>query len=334
MKRVRATVVGAGIAGATVALALAEIGADVEVFESGERGSEHGGWVTLGPAANTALDRVGVGGGVRSIGFPVVRVHSFDTTAGTKSEFSRYEPTHRWPSTHIWRRDLLSVLRDQLDTVGITCHYGTEAATRPESDLVVGADGAYSKLRARLGNSSQPTCTGQTIVYGHHPSAVGDLPANVLNFWTHHHGVTGYVGDHRDGSFWFSRYQLDQPTPAVPAHMMLDPLRNGPIAEILHTSELSSPIALYELAPEGPWHTTDTVIIGDAAHALSPAAGRGATSAIEDAIILAGSVRREDSIPAALARYTALRRPAARATFRPTPEHPVPRIPADQLTLH
>ncbi|WP_342216221.1 FAD-dependent monooxygenase, partial [Nocardia abscessus] len=43
--------------------------------------------------------------------------------------------------------------------------------------------------------------------------------------------------------------------------------------------------------PEGNWHNADTVLIGDAAHAVSPAAGRGATSAIEDAIVLAKTLR-------------------------------------------
>ncbi|WP_281181850.1 FAD-dependent monooxygenase [Nocardia vaccinii] len=41
------------------------------------------------------------------------------------------------------------------------------------------------------------------------------------------------------------------------------------------------------MVPEGAWRRGRIVIIGDAAHAVSPAAGRGSTSAIEDALVLA-----------------------------------------------
>ena len=91
--------------------------------------------------------------------------------------------------------------------------------------------------------------------------------------------------------------------------------------EVLDTSSwVSSPIALYELDPSGIWHRNHTVLIGDAAHALSPAAGRGATSAIEDAIILAKNLRDHAyRIREALESFTADRRPIALATYRPTP---------------
>src|ERR1700704_4881488 len=49
-----AVVIGCGIGGATAVLTLAEIGVEVEVYEAAARSADHGGWVTLGPAAMTA----------------------------------------------------------------------------------------------------------------------------------------------------------------------------------------------------------------------------------------------------------------------------------------
>ena len=56
----RAVVIGCGIGGATAALALAGIGVEVEGYEALARSADHDGWVTLGPATMTGLDRVGI----------------------------------------------------------------------------------------------------------------------------------------------------------------------------------------------------------------------------------------------------------------------------------
>ncbi|MGH3773029.1 MAG: FAD-dependent oxidoreductase [Pseudonocardiaceae bacterium] len=134
----RAVVIGCGIGGATAALALAEIGVEVEVYEAAARSAGHSGWVTLGPAAMTGLDRVGVADDVWAVGFPVVSVRTVDTVTGGATDFPRYEATHRLPSTHVWRRDLLRILRDRLDATGVRCHYGSAATVGDRVEFVAG----------------------------------------------------------------------------------------------------------------------------------------------------------------------------------------------------
>lgn len=125
-----AAVIGGGIAGTTAALALAKIGADVEVYEATTRTTAEGGWVTLGPSAITALDQLGVGEQIRAVGFPVVEARMMNTVTGREDRLSRYETSHRWSSTHVWRRDLLSVLRDRLDQVDVHCHFNTAVTAK------------------------------------------------------------------------------------------------------------------------------------------------------------------------------------------------------------
>ncbi|GAA3047798.1 FAD-dependent monooxygenase [Pseudonocardia yunnanensis] len=314
-------VIGGGIGGATGALALAAIGVEVEVHEAGARPVEDWGWVTLGPAAMTGLDQVGVADSVRAVGFPIAKVRTVDVATGAVSEFARSEPTHRYPSTHVWRQDLVSILRDQLDKLGITCHYGSAAtAADLNADLIVGADGARSATRRSIGNLVEPAYTGEIIRYGHHPRSVAGLPTGVLHFWRHRNGVAGYVGDARDGSFWFCRHQSDSPTATIELPTMIAPLRDTPVHSVLDSSSVSRPIALYDLDPTDVWHRGHTVVIGDAAHALSPAAGRGATSSIEDAIILARYLRQSQfAVRQALESFTSNRRPVALAAYRPSP---------------
>jgi salicylate hydroxylase len=236
----------------------------------------------------------------------------------------------------VFRRDLLRILRDRLAaTPGVRCAYGSRPTLAElRGDLVVGADGARSATRRSLGNLAEPSYTGQVIRYGHHPRPAPDLPTNILHFWRHPDGVVGYVGDSRDGSFWFSRHHSASPTDPTDQHTALAPLRDTPVRAVLDAAWLSRPIALYELAPEGTWHRDHTILIGDAAHAMSPAAGRGATSTIEDAIILAKHVREHgDRVPEALAAFIDQRRPIARAAHRPSPGRPPVAATAEELEL-
>jgi 2-polyprenyl-6-methoxyphenol hydroxylase-like FAD-dependent oxidoreductase len=57
------------------------------------------------------------------------------------------------------------------------------------------------------------------------------------------------------------------------------------------------------------WHNGRVVLIGDAAHAMSPMMGQGGCMAIEDALVLAEELRSEADIPAAIAAYQKRRRP-------------------------
>lgn len=64
-----------------------------------------------------------------------------------------------------------------------------------------------------------------------------------------------------------------------------------------------------ELPTGTPWRSGRALIIGDAAHAASPATGQGASMALEDAVVLAKSLRDAPDTDAALSLYETLRRP-------------------------
>lgn len=73
---------------------------------------------------------------------------------------------------------------------------------------------------------------------------------------------------------------------------------------------------LYQLAPAPPSYVRGALaLIGDAAHAMTPNAGRGACEAIVDGVVLAESLA-EGSVFPGLARYDALRRKPAMRVAR------------------
>jgi len=65
----------------------------------------------------------------------------------------------------------------------------------------------------------------------------------------------------------------------------------------------------YDLPTVRRWHTDTMVLVGDAAHAASPAAGQGASMTIEDSVVLAKCLRDIPSFPEAFRTYERLRRP-------------------------
>ena len=83
----------------------------------------------------------------------------------------------------------------------------------------------------------------------------------------------------------------------------------SPAAAIVAATE--GPILVsnqWEVPPVPNWHRDRMIIIGDAAHAVSPATGQGAPLACEDAVTLARHLRESDDIPAAFAGYETDRR--------------------------
>jgi 2-polyprenyl-6-methoxyphenol hydroxylase-like FAD-dependent oxidoreductase len=56
------------------------------------------------------------------------------------------------------------------------------------------------------------------------------------------------------------------------------------------------------------WHKGPVVLMGDAAHAVGPHAGQGASMAIEDALVLAACIETELDYTTAFRRYESLRR--------------------------
>lgn len=322
-------VLGAGIAGSTAALALTKVGHEVSVYEAGTYHQGAPGWFGLAPTAMTALDQIDIATKVAASGFQSHEMRAYDTISGQTSTVPRQLDNHRWPGVNLWRTNLLHVLRNALRDRGIESYYSQPLTVREldnlDADVIVGADGADSITRYIVGNSAKPMPTGQSARYGHHPETVAALESGVLHFWSHPSGVFGYVSDPNHGSLWFTRntesagHHADLTEALAPIHELAPEL-----SALIEASTISDRITLRDLDPNGPWHADATVVIGDAAHALSPATGRGAGLAIEDAIILAKCLRDRPGHPAsAFIRYEQLRRPIARHLYNISRTHSI-----------
>jgi 2-polyprenyl-6-methoxyphenol hydroxylase-like FAD-dependent oxidoreductase len=129
----------------------------------------------------------------------------------------------------------------------------------------------------------------------------------------------GYTVSPAGETYWFARLAADElapdeiadSTPGQWRDRLLPALRadRTPAADIVAATDDLLATNAYDLPSVPVWRGDRALLIGDAAHAASPATGQGASMALEDAVVLAKALRDNDSVESALALYERLRRP-------------------------
>ncbi|MEU8618979.1 FAD-dependent monooxygenase [Streptomyces sp. NPDC048623] len=193
-----------------------------------------------------------------------------------------------------------------------------------EADLVVAADGVGSRIRAGLFPAHPgPVYSGSTVL-----RAITDRPVELRTDFeiTWGRGAEfGHIALADGRAEWHA--VLNAPAGVRPA----DPLAalrrrfagwHAPVPELLAATRPEAVLHhdIVELATPLPSFTAGRVVLlGDAAHAMTPNLGQGACQALEDAVVLAAELDGATGaggvvdVAAALARYDAARRPRTTA---------------------
>jgi FAD-dependent urate hydroxylase len=325
----RVLIVGGGIAGLALARTLARIGDRPEVIEREHAWRLTGTGMYLPGNATRALRALGLDGQLARRSVEIPRQRFCDHRGRLLREV---DVAALWgsvgPCLAIHRADLHDLLLEatgdvpirhgqsvqqitQRDgIVSVECSDGTSG----EYELVVGADGIHSSVR-RL--TFEPTAV---------PHAVGQVgwrfvavrPPEVTTWSVMLGRRTAFLTlPIVDDLVYCYCDTLSPPDPdgaqrapaerlaqlfcefADPAATLLDALDP---ADAIHVSTIE------EIALDS-WVRDHVVLVGDAAHATSPNMAQGAAMALEDALVLANSLRDTRSIPDALATFEARRRP-------------------------
>ena len=324
----RILIVGGGFSGMSAAIQLRKTGAAVDLVEIDSGWRSYGAGITLGAATLRAFLELGILDEFLKHGF-AAEGGEFFTASGHKiatMTASRLARPDVPPVGAIMRPALADILAKATRASGTNVRLGTtftEIADGPDGarvtlsdgakatyDLVVGADGLYSKMRKTFfPDAPAPRYTGQCVW-----RAVLKRPPEVqaLNMWIGDRVKVGINPVSAEGMYMF--VTEDRPTTEH-----LDPSEFAPKMKALLT-QFSSPLvkAIREsLGPnshivfrpmEGmlmprPWWKGRVVLIGDAVHATTPHLGAGACIGIEDAIVLAQEIERKETLPAALTAY-------------------------------
>ena len=334
-----ALVVGGGIAGPVTAVALKKAGFQPVVYEA-HHGSAEGVGAFLGLGVNglDALRAVEMDGPVLARGVATPRMVICNGNGRVLADFPNGGTLADGSCAITIRRpDLYEALRGEAARRGIPIEHGKrliDAEVTPdgararfadgtvtEGDVLVGADGIRSTTRRIIDHAApEPTYVGflNTGGYARGLDVPGDPGVNYLVFGKR--AFFGYV-KHPDGEvWWFANPPVpDEPGPgqlsAIPPEHWRAQLMElfaddaTPALEAIgQTEHIFAGWVTYDMPSVPTWHNGRMVTVGDAAHAVSPSAGQGASMAIEDAVILAQCLRDLPDIPQALTRYERLRR--------------------------
>ncbi|MFJ9518000.1 FAD-dependent oxidoreductase [Kitasatospora sp. NPDC101801] len=336
----RVVVIGGGIAGTAAALALHKAGHQPVVHEAHpDTGEDIGAFMTLASNGMRALAGFDAARAVAGVGFEVTGMSVLDATGVELAAVPLGESDRPLARYRCLRRaELGAVLQTEVDRRGIALRHAARLTSVTETDsavtahfadgstatgdLLVGADGLHSTVRTWLDPSGPgPEYAGQRVFYGY--STAAPPPASGPDLITMVRGsevAFGYLVSPAGQTFWFARVpgppvDADDRARTTPAQWRdrLEPLLRPdrtPCADIVAGTgdDLLVTNALH--LPSGTrWRSRRVVLIGDAAHAASPATGQGASMALEDALVLAKALRDAPTLDTALARYEHHRRP-------------------------
>jgi len=334
-------VVGGGIGGLVLGLALRERGIGFEVYEQADELREVGAAVALSANGTRELRRLGVGEQVEEVSVvpSALVIRRWDTgeiiTAHPIGRDGTYEATFGAPFYGVHRVALLQALAHRLGGEGLNlgrrCVGVEERASGVElqfadgasatADVVVGADGVHSVLRPHVAGDVRGRFSGTVGYRG--LVAVEDMPSlpdpTPLQFWAGpgRHLLHYAIDGGRTINFlavvrvpeWSNEAWMEEcaVSDAVDAFAGWHPA----VSEMVGATDVGARWALHDLKPLGRWHTERVVLTGDAAHTMVPHQGQGANQTIEDAIVLAdclADAHAADDLTPALRSYEQRRR--------------------------
>ena len=333
-------VVGGGIGGLTAALCLARAGHNVQVFEQTDESVATGAGIQVSPNAARVLHHLGLQDALMTKGFlpKATQMRSWrsgrvisETTLGDVA-LERYGA----PYYHIHRADLMDMLVSAVsaeptirlnvssritnfsqDATGVRLVAGEQ---EHQVDLLIGADGIHSSVRACLWGDQQADFTGNVawrMLVPVNRLPEGLIAPNATVWWGPGKHFVHYLvkgGDYVNcvcvvekaewqAESWvaagsMSELQADFAGWHDTIQQLLDQTDDGTLFKW----------GLFDRAPMRTWGIDRVSLLGDACHPTLPFMAQGAAMAIEDAAVLANCFSNGADVVAALRRYEDLRK--------------------------
>lgn len=340
--QLKAIVIGAGIGGLAAANALRRAELDVSVFERMQELREVGSGLTLWVNAMRSLRKFDAEESIRSKGAEVHSIENrrWDGHAYKTLPISRIGEKYGTHSVSIHRGELQRALADMLpdgvvnlgaqfsgfeqDADGVTARFDDGREER--ADVLVGADGIASTVRTQLFGKPEPRYSGYTCWR----SAVKiEHPGLEPTVYTQVYGRGSNFGVFPIGDRYWSWYGTKM-TPegggtggdgATWKREALDQFKDWyeTVPAVIEATDEKAFVRqdIRDLKPIQTWNEGRVTLLGDAAHATTPALGQGGCMAIEDSVVLARELSAANGdVPAALQRYVEKRRERANGIVR------------------
>lgn len=326
-------VVGGGIGGMTLAHGLAQAGMQVRVIEASRRSEQQGTGIFLLGNSLRALDKLGLADACIAVGTGWDTV-SVRNEAGHETKDQRPPRTFRPDAPGaigVMRPKLAEVLESHALAGGVQIDYHTtvedfeqvpdgvsyrlSSGETGRCDLLVAADGTYSKTRTKVfGEEFKPTYAGQ----GAWRFTVERLTSfDGFALYKHNDGRTvGCLPLSEELCYYFflenAQEHMHMPEAELSGmfRQRLEGFSAPELREAIARCDGSRYVSYRPfdiLLMPAPWYKGRVALLGDAAHAVTPQLTSGGGMAIEDAVVLSEELSVRADIDEALASYSARR---------------------------
>ncbi|HEY1164746.1 MAG TPA: FAD-dependent monooxygenase [Chitinophaga sp.] len=304
-------IIGAGIGGLTIAIALQQRNIPYEIFDAAPGNKAVGAGIMLGTNAMKVYGRLGLSAILEGRGaLPdrySIRDHQRNVlkVIDNKLLLERYDHKSLMIHRAALQDELINALEKRVQW-GKKCVQIKESATgvsvqfedgsEASGDILVGADGIRSTVREQCVVKAQYRYSGQTCWRAIIPM---DLPAaeqrETAEVWGEGNGLRasyGQVGP-KQVYFWMTKqmpaesvFTADAALAYIKTSLQsFDGYMQTVLTQLTADTLIHSD--LYDIKPIRRWYQGRVVLLGDAAHATTPNLGQGASQAIEDAYMLA-----------------------------------------------
>jgi 2-polyprenyl-6-methoxyphenol hydroxylase-like FAD-dependent oxidoreductase len=321
------SVIGAGIAGLTLALSLHTQGIPCTVYESRLGPQNIGGAVMLSPNSLRLFDNMGIYNDLKRHGY------SFDTLyfcdlAGSLKETYPFGSVDKYgySGLRVYRYQLIDILLEQIKLKNIPIQFNNKFShvvsesedtvtwqltdgTTKTSSLLIGADGIHSRVRRYMYPDLTPRFTGMAGVTAAVPTANLRMPSPdyklPVTIMSPTHGAFVIAPQKHDGSEVLIGKQKRMSELSRQGWDNLYADKDASIAFLREGAEVFGDIAVsatsdiprvniniwpfYVIPKLDSWSSDEgrVLLVGDAAHALPPSSGQGISQAVEDVVMLA-----------------------------------------------
>ena len=329
-------IAGAGIGGVTAACCLLKAGYDVEVFEQAPELGEIGAGIQLSANAMHVLNDLGLGEAIARVsvrpGAYIFRLHDTGEIIAQFPLAGQHEARHGAPYNQLHRGDLHNLLVARVkslkaDAIRLNKRViGFEEAqghvrlqfadgSRETADILIGADGVKSAVRAQIAGTSPASYTGDAawrlIVpaerlpknhMGQDMSVWMGPGRHVVCYYLRAGALFNFVGavetDEVSEESWTARYPWETLKADFEGW-------HDDIQMVIDRADRDSCYrwSLFYRPPIAKWCTPRVTLLGDAVHATLPYLAQGAAMAIEDGAVLARALDLTDNARDALQLY-------------------------------
>jgi 2-polyprenyl-6-methoxyphenol hydroxylase-like FAD-dependent oxidoreductase len=322
----RILIIGAGIGGLATAIALQQAGFEAAIYENASALRGIGAGISLWSNATAVLEKLGLLDEAvsKSAVFNSVKILNERGELLLQTNIGNY-PT---PAICIHRADLIDLLRhncahgtihldknferfEQTET-SVTAFF--EDGTSAAGDILIGADGIHSRVRAQIKGDAKPVYRGYTVWRSTVEfDAAGldvDSPSETFGAGKR----VGLVPIGKNRFYWYATN--NQPENSILQSIerktqLLDFFHDwhAPIPQIIAATNAEDILQndCYDRLPEHGWSTGRVCLIGDAAHPTTPNLGQGGCMALEDAIVLTKCLQNSPAASEAFREFEALR---------------------------